>query len=129
MICLSLSIVSLPGLRVNITLTCLQAVGTHPLARQDANIQHRCLLVAQFLTAVVQAQFHQFQLTSMLCSYLSPICFGLIDNASIQHTVLVNHKCSQVGPFLPFIGHFTSLVSWKMNPVKVLQGLFSSLCI
>jgi len=63
MICLSLSIVSLPGLRVNIILTCLQAVGMYPLARQAVNIQRRCLLVAQFLAAVVQAQFSQFQLT------------------------------------------------------------------
>ena len=51
---------ALPSLGIYVTLTCLQALGIYPLARQEGRDQ---LLCDGFLAAEMKAQFHQLLLS------------------------------------------------------------------
>lgn len=82
-------------------------------------------LSAQFLVAVMLAQFYQSLPIWMVLTYLSLSYFGLINNLFRQVQALpVSYTWSQFWLPIPFHCDFSCLRSWKINRLKFFKSVF-----
>ena len=128
MICLSLSIVSLRGFKSKHHINLSTSFGYIPTfqtgCKYTAQMSARCPVPCCSSAGTIPSVPADLNDLDILIL----VCFALIDNASIQFTVFVSHKCSQVWPFLPFIDHFHLSDIMENEPCEGAPGSLFPVC-